>query len=143
MLKVLIAEDNIMLADMLEGYLASRGYEVCGVACNVDEAIELANLHKPDLAVLDFCLGEEHSSDIYARVRDKNLGIIYVSGRPLREKLTRVNGDAYIQKPYGMEDLVRGLQIVQGLKENRSASIPFPKSFHLLEDPDPGQRSFI
>ena len=58
MKKVLIAEDNVLIADMLEDFLVSGGYEVCGIARTVDEAVALADLHKPDLAVLDFRLAD-------------------------------------------------------------------------------------
>ncbi len=53
MLKVLIAEDELMIADLLEETLIMSGYEVCGIARTVDQAVALAELHKPDLAVLD------------------------------------------------------------------------------------------
>ena len=40
--------DNVLIADILEDCLVSGGYDVCGVARTVDEAIALADLHKPD-----------------------------------------------------------------------------------------------
>ena len=40
--KVLIAEDDLMIADMLEMSLVDSGYEVCGIARTVAEAVALA-----------------------------------------------------------------------------------------------------
>jgi two-component system, response regulator PdtaR len=141
--KVLIAEDSVMLADMLEDFLISEGYDVCGVAHTVQEAVTLANLHKPELAVLDFRLADgEYGSQIRQLLKDKDsMGILYVSGDPLTNKLTKADGDAYIQKPYGMFDLVKALCIVQEVKTHGyiSASI-FPKGFHLLGYPDSNNR---
>ena len=41
MLKVLIAEDELMIADMAEETLVKHGYEVCGIARTVAEAVRL------------------------------------------------------------------------------------------------------
>ncbi len=136
MLKVLIAEDNILLADLLGDYLTSQNYDVCGLAHTVDEAVALADLHKPDIAVFDFRLSNgEFGSQIRERMQDKkSMAIIYVSGDPLDNKLSREDGDAYIQKPYGMKDLSRALQIVAEMKQQRDVSnLVHPKGFHLLE----------
>ena len=56
MLKILIAEDNLMIADMAQDFLAGSGYEVCGIARTVGEAVTLARHHHPDLALIDLRL---------------------------------------------------------------------------------------
>ena len=58
MLKVMIAEDDLLMADMLQDVLVASGYEVCGIARTVGKAVELGERHKPDLAVLDIRLAE-------------------------------------------------------------------------------------
>lgn len=58
MLKVLIAEDDLMIADMVEMLLVDAGYEVCGIARTVAEAVELTQHQKPDLAVIDVRLAD-------------------------------------------------------------------------------------
>jgi len=45
MLKVLIAEDELLIADLLEEALVANGYEVCGIARTVDEAVALEALN--------------------------------------------------------------------------------------------------
>lgn len=134
MLKVLIAEDNVLIADMLEYFLNSEGYDVCGIAATVDEAVALADLHKPDLAVLDFRLDGGFGSEIRARTKDKDsMKILFVSGDTLGEKLTPREGEAYIQKPYGMKDISSALRIIQQMKNNGTP--PFselPKGLHLV-----------
>lgn len=145
MLKVLIVEDNVLLADMLEDFLVSQGCDVCGLARTVKEAVGLADLHQPDLAVLDFRLAHgEFAPSIRPLLKDKNsMGILYVSGDPLTGYLTKADGDAYIQKPYGMYDLLRALRLVQDIKaKNHISPSVFPKGFHLLKHPfDSGQQA--
>jgi response regulator of citrate/malate metabolism len=50
-LKVLIAEDDLMIADMVEEMRVTFGYEVCGIVRTVAEAVALSLRHKPDLAI--------------------------------------------------------------------------------------------
>lgn len=53
MLKVLIAKDELMIADLLEETPIASDYEVCGMARTVDEAATLAELHHRNLAVFE------------------------------------------------------------------------------------------
>ena len=68
--KVLIAEDDLLIADMLAEVLVGGGYDVCGIARTVDEAVELGKRHEPDLAILDIRLAEEgRGTDIPAQLK--------------------------------------------------------------------------
>ena len=42
---ILIVEDDLMIADMLEEILVDAGYTVCGIARTVTEAVALAVRH--------------------------------------------------------------------------------------------------
>lgn len=144
MLKVLIAEDSLILADILETFLEMGGYEVCGVAATVSEAVALADLHKPDLAVLDYRMANgEFGSAIRKRLKDKvTMGILYASGDPLDNKLTMEDGEAYIQKPYGLYDILQALSIVRAIKMKKNAYVlPFPANLRILKGPVDERRS--
>lgn len=56
--RVLVAEDELLLARMLGELLGSLDIEVIGPASNGRAAIELARTHLPDLAVLDIRMPE-------------------------------------------------------------------------------------
>ena len=58
MVKVVIAEDDLLIADLLEDVLVGAGFEVCGMAATVGEGIDLCNQHHPDLAVIDMRLAD-------------------------------------------------------------------------------------
>jgi DNA-binding response OmpR family regulator len=63
---VMIAEDDLLMADMLEDVLIGGGYEVCGIARTVEQAVELGERYKPDLAILDIRLAEGASAQRFA-----------------------------------------------------------------------------
>jgi CheY-like chemotaxis protein/putative methionine-R-sulfoxide reductase with GAF domain len=135
MLKVMIAEDDLIMADMLEDILVENGYEVCGIARTIDEAVELGERHKPDLAVLDVRLAKGGlGMDIAARLnRQGRPGILYATGNIGQIVLTKADGDACLGKPYRSTDVVRALKIVEEIVSTGEASRPFPKGFRVLE----------
>ena len=51
--RILVAEDETLIRMDLVEMLTEAGYEVIAQATNGEEAIALANEHKPDLAILD------------------------------------------------------------------------------------------
>ena len=63
MKKVLIVEDDLLIADMVAEVLAGEGYGVCGIARTVEEALALADQHKPELALVDVRFGTRRSWD--------------------------------------------------------------------------------
>ena len=137
MLKVLIAEDELMIADLLEETLITSGYEVCGIARTVDEAVALAERHKPDLAVFDVRLARgDRGPDIARRLSSRgSIGILYATGEDVRHStLTRADGNASIAKPYRNEDVVRALSIIQEIMSTGTATRSFPVGFRLLPE---------
>ena len=136
-LKVLIAEDDLMMADMIEDILVSHGYEVCGIARTVAEAVRLGSLHKPDLAVLDLRLADSGLGTEIAAQLGKlgRLGVLYATGNASNVTLTVADGDACLSKPYRADELLRSLQLVADIVVTGEAAPPFPSGFHLLRTP--------
>jgi CheY-like chemotaxis protein len=133
-LKVLIAEDDLMIADLVEEILIEHGYEVCGIARTVAEAVVLAQHHKPDLAVLDLRLADGGlGTEIAARLLPLGrLGVLYATGNISQVELTTADGNASLSKPYRSVDLLRSLEIVAEIVTSGTASPPFPKGFQIL-----------
>jgi CheY-like chemotaxis protein len=134
LLKVLIAEDDLMIADLAEEILVDKGYEVCGIARTVAEALALAQHHKPDLAVLDLRLADgDLGTEIAAQLLPLGrLGVLYATGNISQVLLTTSDGDASLSKPYSSADLLRSLEIVAEIVATGTALPPFPKGFQIL-----------
>ena len=132
--KVMIAEDDLYMADMLEEILVDSNYEVCGIARTVDEAVALGERHKPDLAILDIRLAEGGlGTEIPGRwpKRDRP-GVLYATAYAGQTGLTKSDGEASLTKPYRPEDVIRALQIVEELVSTGKASRPYPHGLALL-----------
>ena len=140
--KVLIAEDDLMIADMAEEMLVECGYEVCGIARTVAEAVALGRLHKPDLAVIDLRLADGgFGTEIAAQMGDHGkLGVLYATGNISHAMLTTADGHACLAKPYRLDDLRRSLEIVAEIVATGTASPPFPRGFQVLPSATTGLR---
>lgn len=138
MLKVMIAEDDLFMADMLQDVLVENGYQVCGIARTVKDAVALGRAHKPDLAVLDVRLAEGGlGTEIAAQLgRPGGLGILYPTGNAGlkgQATLTKTDGEACLSKPYRPADIIRALKIVEQIRSTGEALRPFPTGFAVLE----------
>jgi two-component system, response regulator PdtaR len=134
MLKVLIAEDDLMIADGAQEVLVECGYEVCGIARTVAEGVALGLRHKPDLALIDLRLADGGlGTEIATRLGPfGRLGVLYATGNVSHLTRSAANGDACLAKPYSAADLQRGMEIVAGIVANGTASPPFPRGFQVL-----------
>ncbi len=133
MLNVLIAEDDLMIADMIEASLLDNGYHVSGIARTVAEGVALGREARPDLAIIDLRLADDGlGTDIAAQLKQgPRIGILYASGN-INKVMELAPGDACIAKPYKPDDLLRALKIVEQIVSDGAASPPFPRGFHLL-----------
>lgn len=137
MVKVLIAEDDLMIADVASEFLSASGYEVCGIARTVGEAVAFSKAHRPDLALIDLrlALGGIGTEIVRQLPVGERPGILYASGNVSQFALTKNDGEASISKPYSAEDLLRSLEIVSEIVATGIASTPFPRGFHVLSPP--------
>jgi DNA-binding response OmpR family regulator len=132
--KVLIVEDDLVIADNAEEFLVRCGYEVCGIARTVGDAVDIGRRHKPDLVLLDLRLADGgYGTEVAAQLTAlSRVGILYATGNISQFSLDTTDGDAYIIKPYSCVDLVRSLEIVSEVVSTGRASPPFPRGFRML-----------
>jgi response regulator NasT len=98
--------------DLVE-MLAEAGYEVVAQARNGAEAIELAELHKPDLAILDVAMpildGISAAEKIISIA--PVLMLTAFSQRELIDRARDAGVMAYVVKPFTISDLVPAIEI--------------------------------
>jgi len=88
MAKIILAEDEKILADFLEKKLKNEGYEV-KVARDGEEALKLLREEKPDLLLLDVIMPKKGGFEVLEEIRkdenlkDLNVIIISNSGQPV------------------------------------------------------------
>jgi DNA-binding response OmpR family regulator len=145
MVKVLIVEDDLMLSDTVEETLVEEGYEVCGIARTVPEALSLGRQHRPDLAVIDLRLADGGlGTDIVKQLRPLGrFGVLYATGNQPQVFLTSAYGDACLVKPYRSADLLRSLEIVADIMGTGKAFPPFPRGFYVFPKAVTGHHEYL
>ena len=109
-IKILIVEDELILAKNLARKLKKCGYEVVGIVNSGIKAIaKVAEIH-PDLILMDILLkGDMDGITTSQKIRAKyNIPIIYTTSYSDRSTLKRAretNPKGYIVKPYNYADL--------------------------------------
>lgn len=108
-LRVLIADDESIRLLSLGGQLAGLGHQVVAEATRGDEAVLLAEKHRPDLAILDIKMpvmdGIEAAERITAARPIPIILLTAYNETQLVERATRANISAYLMKPVAEEDL--------------------------------------
>ena len=107
--KILVVDDEKEIADLLEIYLISDGFEVLK-AYNGEEGLRILEQEKVDLMLLDVMMPGIDGLEMCRRVReDKNIPIIIVSAKS--QELDKILGlstgaDDYVSKPFNPLELM-------------------------------------
>ena len=110
--KILIADDEPDILEIIQFNLQAEGYEVA-TAKNGDEAIEMAKKHQPDLIILDIMMPGKNGIEVCKILRTqpnfKHTLIIFLSA--LSDENTEISGletgaDDYLTKPIRPKILV-------------------------------------
>jgi two-component system, response regulator PdtaR len=111
--KILVAEDETLIRLDLVEMLTEAGYEVIAEASNGIEAIELAELHKPDLAILDVKMPELDGISAAEKIINISpvLMLTAFSQKDLVERARDAGVMAYVVKPFTIGDLVPAIEI--------------------------------
>jgi response regulator NasT len=111
--RILVAEDETILRLDLIEMLTEAGYEVVANAENGAVAIEMAKLHKPDLAILDVKMplvdGITAAQEIIEIA--PVLMLTAFSQRELVERARDAGVMAYVVKPFSINDLIPAIEI--------------------------------
>ena len=119
--KILIVEDEFIVANDLQLTLERAGYIVCGIAASVEEAREIVKTDKPSLVLLDIHLkGRLMGTDLAKELREKNIGFVYLSANSNQQTLEEAKASepyGFLVKPYRERDLLITLDIARYRQE--------------------------
>lgn len=112
--KILIAEDEKVIALDLKRTLTKQNYDVVGVVSSALEVIQKADEEKPDLILMDIMLGGYLNGIEAAKIIsfNSNARIIYLTALKDADTIKKANVPApylYITKPYKDEELTESI----------------------------------
>jgi two-component system, response regulator PdtaR len=108
--RILLVEDDDIIAKVTDWRLKNLGYEVCGRAVNASEAMELVVKATPDLVLMDINIkGDVDGIDTANMIKKGfNIPVVYVTSHsdgPTIERAKATKPDGFIVKPFEDNDL--------------------------------------
>jgi PleD family two-component response regulator len=127
---ILIVEDDLDVADMLNAYFRVQGYEVLAANWG-EEAVKLCQKKFPDLVILDIRLPDIDGYEVARRLRNdrhsREIPIIFLTDK--RNRQDRLQGlelgaDDYVTKPFDIQEL--RLRVRNALRRSSQGTLTNP-----------------
>ena len=115
-IKILIVEDNVIIADDMQSMLEEIGYEIVDNVIVYEQAIEVLKNKHVDLVLIDIILASDKTGiDLGKHIRENyNIPFIFVtsnSDRATVENAKMVKPNGYLVKPFEQQDLYTSIEI--------------------------------
>lgn len=114
-LRVVVAEDEALIRLDLVEMLREEGYDVVGQAGDGEEAVRLAEEHRPDLVILDVKMPVLDGITAAERIAGARIAPVVMltafSQRELVDRARDAGAMAYLVKPFTQADLVPAIEL--------------------------------
>lgn len=115
-IKILIVEDNVIIADDMQSMLEEIGYEIVDNVIVYEQAVDVLKNNEVDLVLIDIILASDKTGiDLGKHIRQHyNIPFIFVtsnSDRATVENAKTVKPDGYLVKPFEQQDLYTSIEI--------------------------------
>lgn len=129
--KILIVEDEPLVAFDNEHFLRDAGYDVAAAVDNVPEAVNYIGEHKLDLILADVRLSDGGTGlDVAHAAKKKGVRLVFVTGSPPDDAADHAVG--ILAKPYSQRDLLATIEAVQALAAGKTPK-RLPRGLTLFE----------
>lgn len=111
-LKILIVEDESIVAMMVEDIIVDLGHEVCGTAGRLEEARKLAVELPIDFAIIDVNLNGQYTYPVAEALKARGVPFVFATGYGASGLKDEWRNHAVLQKPFQPEDLAAAINTV-------------------------------
>jgi two-component system, OmpR family, response regulator len=124
--RILVAEDETSLNDLLQDALRMNGYETISAKHGL-EALRLIREQKPDLVILDINMPQLDGFGVIEKLRNENnnVPVIVLTARDQRDDKSigfGLGADDFVTKPFGLEELLMRVAAVLRRSKNTPTS---------------------
>lgn len=115
-IRILIVEDNVIIADDMQSMLEEIGYEIVDNVIVYEQAEEVLKTQQVDLVLIDIILASDRTGiDLGKHIRENyDIPFIFVtsnSDRATVESAKTVKPNGYLVKPFEQQDLYTSIEI--------------------------------
>lgn len=111
-MRVLVVEDEPIIALNIQTVLLDLGYRPVGPAASLDEAAALIDQRKFDAAILDVTLPDGESYGLAESLVERGIPIMFATGRQIELPSPQLADAPSISKPFDLAELERSLAIL-------------------------------
>jgi len=130
--KILIVEDEALLAMELESEVEEAGHEIVGVAADSKQALSLIEKTSPQFAFVDIQLLDGPTGiDVGRHLASRSIPYVFVSGNLKRIPEDFAGALGAIEKPYTMNGLQNALEFIDTIVNGEHQSVTAPPSLVL------------
>lgn len=120
--RILVAEDETSLNDLLQDALRMNGYETISAKHGL-EALRLIREQKPDLVILDINMPQLDGFGVIEKLRNENnnVPVIVLTARDQKDDKSigfGLGADDFVTKPFGLEELLMRVSAVLRRSKN-------------------------
>jgi two-component system, response regulator PdtaR len=132
-MRILIVEDEALIAMILVDVLEAGGHEVMGPATTATEALALCEVVVPELALLDVNLRDGSNGVVLAHALSDRWGmlVIFASGQVMEARQAKDIALGHIRKPYQPETVLRSVEVARVVM-NGGSPVTVPAGFELF-----------
>jgi len=106
-LRILLAEDEMLVAMLLEDILSDLGHTLVGPLAHLDKTLHAARHETLDLAILDVNLQGEEIYPVAEVLQARGIPFAFSTGYGVHGLLERWQKQPTLQKPYHRDELYR------------------------------------
>lgn len=110
--RVLIVEDQPIIALALSDVLSEMGMVVVGIASSIDEALRLASTADIDVALLDLWLGDVLAYEVGEILNRRGKGFIVTSGGSRADEPEAIRAAPRLIKPFTPDELLAAFRLL-------------------------------
>ena len=109
-LRILVVEDEVLIAEMVKAMLDELDCECLGPITDLELALAAARVDSYDAAILNLVIEGKNAYSVAAVVAERGLPFAFASGVPRSSIDPEWRDRYYLAKPYVMEDIRRWLE---------------------------------
>ena len=138
MARILVVEDEAIVAMGIKHKLETMGHEVVDTVSTGRDAIRTSKIHKPDLVLMDIVLkGDIDGVEVAERIRDLEVPVVFISAHSEKTTMRRAGNTSpygYLIKPFDEKELVFTIEMAIHRHRNDRQIKKLNRALRMLSD---------
>ena len=147
-MQVLVVDDEFIIATDTAETLIEAGHDVAGPVCTAEDAVRIADISKPDLALVDVNLhGRQEGPALAQALHARGIPCLFVTAQPALARMHRGAAVGVLSKPFDGRDLLASVPAAHAAAHGEESRSWRPRNLELFthenDDMDAGDEPAV